>query len=151
MKESSLDNSGFAFARLGPKENFRVIPFMCDWAELTVVEKARESAGRPGQGPKASRYSIWCDQFTVENQDLPTSEDGEFAYAAQLLRFTPSLVCDPAPRTGNYQLAVSQAQKRGNPPPDPEPYCRYALTFTEFKPQENSYLADHRSECRKGQ
>ena len=76
-------------------------------------------------GGGARRYSIWCDQFTLENQPLPeaATKDGNFAYAAQAVLTNRAFIGKPG------------GLRSGNPLLD----TRFGITFTDVKPKGDGY------------
>jgi GYF domain 2 len=132
--------------RLASSEYFRLIPFACVFHDHKTKENARPPAAKV-------YYSVWCDQFTIENRELPTLADNAaaFAYAAGAAANTPYLCYPPMNEGGAYERAIADAEKKeamlrrsSNQKvhaslPDPEKFCRYGLTFAYLKPINEGY------------
>lgn len=127
--------------RLGPGETFRVLPLACGMRELRATsfkKPAEESLGH---------YSIWCDQFSLENQPLPAAatQGCILDYAAQAVLAGHAVVSDPPRGFGavnplQSRLRIAQHQA----PPRPTAAAalqaaRVAITFTETKPTGAGY------------
>jgi hypothetical protein len=109
--------------RLGPAESFRLLPFACGTREL------RATAFKQPPAEAVERYSIWCDQFTLENQPLPeaATRDGIFAYAALAVLTNRALVADPSPSPFAFRN------------PNPLLNARFGITFTDIQPKGDGY------------
>ncbi len=128
--------------RLRPSEPFRLVPIPLPRREPVGGATRPESSSPRGFDV---RYSAWCDQFAIEDRELPPEgyEEVTLAYAVEEVTCNASYLCDqPDPgwhKTLTYAQEMARAAKNKTPQPKPENFCRYGLTFTELKPEGNVY------------
>jgi hypothetical protein len=99
--------------KLQPNEPFRLAPFL--------IDVTRDI----GAGAKAPRYSIYCDQFGIEDRPFATGGSALFDYGVQALLVDSEYVCRPIPRAGRLPKAGAQPV--------------YRLTFNNLQPMDNGY------------